>query len=166
MLWSYQMRPNFLSGYINRISGIGVTIILCRSTRTLSIVKDHCLVWCNQALCLWGKHRRRQRVKDVCFLQGGERARVGSQSLIFLRGMFPGHSISQFDYIPWPTHCQSWVRVFFYGGIESFFLWGYIKSKMYAILLQSANKWRATLLKGHIMEGTVKINGALLQQDG
>jgi hypothetical protein len=66
--------------------------------------------------------------------------------------MFPDRSISQFGDIPRPSHCPDLTA-------PEYFLWGYLRSKVYATCLQSTKE-----LKDHIMEGIAKISGALLQQ--
>jgi hypothetical protein len=95
--------------------------------------------------------RMRQRVRNVWFQQDGATAHMARQSMTFLRGMFPGRLISQFSNIHWPA-CSPDLTA------PDVFLWGYLKSKVYATCPHSSQE-----LKDHITEGTGTINGALLQ---
>jgi hypothetical protein len=61
----------------------------------------------------------RQRVRNVWFQQDGAIAHTARQSMTFLRGMFPGHLVSQFGDIPWPAHSPDLTAPDFLWGISS-----------------------------------------------
>lgn len=133
-----------------------MAIIQCRSTRNLSIVKSCDVIrpyfFEENHQAIMELQRMRQRVKNVCFRQDSAMVYVARQSRTFHTGMSPGHSFPQFGDIPWPSHCPDLTA-------SEFFLWGYLRSKVYATHLQPTKE-----LKDHIMEGNAKISGALLQQ--
>jgi hypothetical protein len=66
-----------------------------------------------------------RRMRNVWFQQDGVTAHTARQSMTFLRGMFPGRLISLFGDIPWPARSPDLTD-------PDFFLWGYLKSKVYA----------------------------------
>jgi hypothetical protein len=79
-------------------------------------------------------------------------AHTARQSMTFLRGMFPSRLISWFGDIPWPASSLDLTA-------PDFFLWGCLKSKVYATCPHSIQE-----LKDCITEGIGAINGALLQR--
>ena len=63
--------------------------------------------------------------EDVWFQQVRAKAHTSSHSLLILREMFPGHLISLRGDIGWPAQSPDLTPC-------DFFLWGYLKAKVYA----------------------------------
>jgi hypothetical protein len=91
-------------------------------------------------------------VRNVWFQQNGATAYTARQSTTFQMGMFPGRLILRFGDIPWPARSPDLTA-------PDFFMWRYLKSKVYATRPHSIEE-----LKDHITEGIGTINGALLQR--
>jgi hypothetical protein len=91
-------------------------------------------------------------MRNVWFQQDGAMAHMARQRMTFLRGMFPGCLISQSGNIPWPARSSGMTA-------QDFFLWGYLKSKVYTTRPHSIQQ-----LKDRITEGIGTINGTLLQR--
>jgi hypothetical protein len=72
--------------------------------------------------------------------------------MTFLRGMFPGRLILRFGVILWPARSPDLTAL-------DFFLWGYLKYKVYATRLHSTQE-----LKDCIVEGIGTIYVAILQR--
>jgi hypothetical protein len=65
---------------------------------------------------------------DTClvwFQQDGPTAHTAGNSMAVVRGMFPQHVISRFGDVEWPPHSPDLSAC-------DFFLWGYLKEKVYA----------------------------------
>ena len=58
------------------------------------------------------------------FQQDGATAHTTNQSMTIVRNMFPGHHISRFRDVPWPPRSPDLSTC-------DFFLWGYLKSRVY-----------------------------------
>jgi len=69
--------------------------------------------------------RRRTKCANVWFQQDGATAHTAHQSMTVVRNMFPGHLISRFRDVPWPPRSPDLTTC-------DFFLWGYLKSRVYA----------------------------------
>ena len=61
---------------------------------------------------------------DGHFQQGGATAHTANESVTIVRNMFPGHLISRFGDVPWPPRPPDLSTC-------DFFLWGYLKSRVY-----------------------------------
>jgi len=69
--------------------------------------------------------RRRINCANVWFQQDGAIAHTANESMTIVRNMFPGHLISRFGDVPWPPRSPDL-------SMCDFFLWGYLKSRVYA----------------------------------
>ena len=58
------------------------------------------------------------------FQQDGSTAHTANESMTIVRNMIPGHLISRFGDVPWPPRCPDLSTC-------DFFLWGYLKSRVY-----------------------------------
>lgn len=67
---------------------------------------------------------RRLGQNQVWFQQDGATAHTARQTRIVLQNMFPGHLISRFGDITWPSNSPDLTA-------PDFFLWGYLKQKVY-----------------------------------
>jgi len=61
----------------------------------------------------------------VWFQQDGATAHTANESMTTVRNMFPGHLIVRFGDVPWPPRSPDLSTC-------DFFLWGYLKSRVYA----------------------------------
>jgi len=68
--------------------------------------------------------RRQVNIRDIWFQQNGATAHTARASMAVVRQMFPGHVISRFGDVHWPPRSSDL-------SICDFFLWGYLKSKVY-----------------------------------
>ena len=68
--------------------------------------------------------RRRINCANVWFQQDGATAHTPNESMTIVRNMFPEHLISRFGDVPWPP-CSPDLSAC------DFFLWGYLKSRVY-----------------------------------
>lgn len=68
--------------------------------------------------------RRQVNMRDVWFQQDGATAHTARASMEVVRQMFPGHVISRFGDVHWPPRSPDL-------SICDFFLWGYLKSRVY-----------------------------------
>ena len=59
------------------------------------------------------------------FQQDGATAHTANESITIVRNMFPGHLISRFGDVPWTPRSPDLSTC-------DFFLWGYLKSRVYA----------------------------------
>ena len=59
------------------------------------------------------------------FQQDGATAHTANESVTIVRNMFPGHLISRFGDVPWPPRSPDLSAC-------DFFLWGHLKSRVYA----------------------------------
>ena len=58
------------------------------------------------------------------FQQDGATVHTANESMTIVRNMFPGHLISRFGDVPWPPRSPDLSTC-------DFFLWGYLKSRVY-----------------------------------
>jgi hypothetical protein len=70
------------------------------------------------------KEMEEMNVADVWFQQDGATAHTARRSTQVLREIFPGKMISLLGDFGWPAHSPDLVPC-------DFFLWGYLKSKVY-----------------------------------
>uniref|UniRef100_A0A1B6DKJ8 Uncharacterized protein n=1 Tax=Clastoptera arizonana TaxID=38151 RepID=A0A1B6DKJ8_9HEMI len=63
-------------------------------------------------------------MRDIWFQQDGATAPTARASMQVVGQMFPGHVILRFDDVHWPPRSSQL-------SICDFFLWGYLKSKVY-----------------------------------
>jgi hypothetical protein len=68
--------------------------------------------------------RRRITLRNIWFQQDGATAHTARASMAVVRQKFPGRVISRFGDINWPARSPDL-------SIPDFFLWGYLKSKVY-----------------------------------
>lgn len=68
--------------------------------------------------------RLRVNMREMWFQQDGATAHTARASMEVVRQMFPGHVISRFGDVSWPPRSPDL-------SICDFFLWGYLKSKVY-----------------------------------
>ena len=61
---------------------------------------------------------------ELCFQQDGATAHMANYSMAIAREMFPQHLISRFGDVHWPARLPDL-------SVCDFFLWGYLKSKVY-----------------------------------
>jgi hypothetical protein len=95
--------------------------------------------YCAMLQTLWAMELRRAR--NVWFQQDGAMAITARQSMTSHRGMFPGCLISRFGDIPWPPHSLDLTAL-------EFFLWGYLKSKVYATCPHSTQELTDRITEG------------------
>jgi len=84
------------------------------------------------------------------FQQDGATAHTANESMTIVRNMFPGHLISRFGEEPWPPHSPDLSTC-------DFFLWGYLKSRVYTHRPRTLN-----YLKGAIRQEIRPIDSQLL----
>lgn len=99
--------------------------------------------------------RRRLRGIDrqvVWFQQDGATAHTAENSMTVLRRMFPGHIISRRGDIPWPPRSPDLT-------VCDYFLWGYLKSKVYVNRPQTTDD-----LKIAIAQEIANIDGEMLER--
>jgi len=77
---------------------------------------------------------RRSRVNcaNVWLRQDGATAHAANESMTIVRNMFPGHLISRFGNVPWPPRSPDLSTC-------DFFLWGYLKLRVYTHKLRTLN---------------------------
>jgi len=63
-------------------------------------------------------------MEEMWFQQDGATAHTARASMTVVRQMFPQHVVSRFDDVPWPPRSPDLSAC-------DFFLWGYLKSKVY-----------------------------------
>ncbi|CAI6356266.1 unnamed protein product [Macrosiphum euphorbiae] len=68
--------------------------------------------------------RRQVDMREIWFQQDGATAHTARASMEVVRQMFPGHVISRYGDVHWPPRSPDL-------SICDFFLWGYLKSKVY-----------------------------------
>lgn len=73
--------------------------------------------------------------------QDGAMAITARQSMTSHRGMFPGCLILRAGSIPWPPHSLDMTA-------SDFFLWGYLKAKVYATCLHSTQELMDCIMEG------------------
>jgi len=66
----------------------------------------------------------RVNMEEMWFQQDGATAHTASASMTVVRQMFPQHVVSRFGDVPWPPRSP-------HLSACNFFLWGYLKSKVY-----------------------------------
>jgi len=66
----------------------------------------------------------RVNIEEMWFQEDGATAHTARASMTVVRQMFPQHVVSRFGDAPWPT-CSPHLSAC------DFFLWGYLKSKVY-----------------------------------
>ena len=66
----------------------------------------------------------RVNMEEMWFQQDGATARTARASMTVVRQMFPQHIVSRFGDVPWPPRSPDLTAC-------DFFLWGYLKSKVY-----------------------------------
>jgi len=88
----------------------------------------------------------------VWFQQDGATAHTANESMTIVRIMFPGHLISRFGDVPPPTPPLALPI-----SMCNFFLWGYLKSRVYAHKPRALND-----LKEAIRQEICPINRQLL----
>lgn len=94
--------------------------------------------------------RRRWAMRRVWFQQDGATAHTARNSMAVLRDQFPGHLISRYGNLRWPPRSPDL-------SLCDFFLWGYLKSRVYV------NKPRCLEdLKTTIQEEIVRIPRQML----
>lgn len=71
-----------------------------------------------------GLRRKRINPMNVWFQQDGATAHAANASMNVVRNMFPGKLISRFGDVPWPPRSPDL-------SICDFFLWGYLKGRVY-----------------------------------
>lgn len=98
---------------------------------------------------LWPELQRR-RQNHLWFQQDGATAHTSRQTRMVLQNMFPGHLISRFGDITWPSNSPDLTA-------PDFFLWGYLKQKVYARRPQTLQD-----LKLYISEEIQNVNPELL----
>ena len=67
---------------------------------------------------------RQGLVQDFWFQQDGATSHTARETMALLRELFPGRLISRFGDVPWPPRSPDLTPA-------DFFLWGYVKSKVY-----------------------------------
>jgi len=68
--------------------------------------------------------RLRVNMEEMWFQQEGATAHTTRASMTVVRQMFPQHIVSRFGDVPWPPRSPDLTAC-------DFFLWGYLKSKVY-----------------------------------
>ena len=77
--------------------------------------------------------RRRINCANVWFQQDGATAHTANELMTIARNMFPGHLISRFGDVPWPPRSPD------LSTCDFFFLWGYLKWRVYAHKTRTLN---------------------------
>uniref|UniRef100_A0A0A9YLJ5 Transposable element Tc3 transposase n=1 Tax=Lygus hesperus TaxID=30085 RepID=A0A0A9YLJ5_LYGHE len=99
--------------------------------------------------------RRRRRIIDqseVWFQQDGAPPHTSTNSMALVREMFPGHLVSRFGDVLWPPRSPDLTTC-------DFFLWGYLKSRVYASKPRTLDA-----LKDSIRREVASIEEALLER--
>ena len=95
--------------------------------------------------------RRNYRINEVWFQQDAATAHTARSTMDFLRSIFPGKVISRFGDVPWPARSPDLTS-------PDFFLWGYLKEKVYASPIHSIDE-----LKERIREEVRNVSQETLQ---
>ena len=72
------------------------------------------------------------------FQQDGATAHTANESMTIVRNMFPRHLISRFGDVPWPPRSPDLSTC-------DFFLWGYLKSRVYSHKPRTFNDLKETV---------------------
>jgi hypothetical protein len=99
--------------FFENATGQSVTVM---SDRYVELLRE----FLSDELC-----RLRVDTRLVWFQQGGATAHTARNSMAVVRGMFPQHAISRFGDSEWPPRSPDLSPC-------DFFLWGYLKEKVYA----------------------------------
>jgi len=75
----------------------------------------------------------------VWFQQDGATAHTANESMTIVRNMFPWHLISRFGDVPWPPRSPD------LSTCDFFFLWGYLKSRVYTHKPRTLNDLKETI---------------------
>jgi len=74
----------------------------------------------------------------VWFQQDGATAHTANESMTIVRNMFPGHLISRFGDMTWPPRSPDLSTC-------DFFLWGYLKLRVYAHKTRTLNDFKEAI---------------------
>jgi len=95
---------------------------------------------------------RRINNQNVWFQQDGATAHTARAAKAVMRAMFPDHLISRCGDVPWPPQSPNL-------SMCDFFLWGYLKSRVY-----EGKPWTLEETKGAICKQIGMINQELLER--